>query len=109
MPDTTVALLLTTILAAIALRLLFVALGLRRRVQRMTERLDVIDERFAGFTQTLPRRVARQMETLKELNAQGERVLWTLSRLDERLDTVSASLAERRSQLDTRRVGMVSA
>lgn len=96
-------------LAALALVAILAAL-LAWRVQRHTARLMTAAAISADkHAERTARSLARMRSQLANIQAGTERALWSLSRLDDRIDSARFALAERGAELDRHRARLVAA
>jgi hypothetical protein len=109
MPETSLTLIVAALLFGVALFALFVGRTASRRLEAFSAKLRVADERLVNEAPALATRLGAQRAGLAQLSAATERGLWSVSRFDDRLDTVRAGLAMRRVALDRNRARLIAA
>ncbi len=109
MPETSVTLIVAALVLGVALFAWLVGRAISRRLEAVGQQLRAAGERLVNETPLLAARMGDQRADMAELSAATERALWSLSRFDERLDTVRAGLATRRVALDQDRARLVAA
>jgi hypothetical protein len=109
MPDTTVTLIVAAFLFVVALFAWLTTRAISRRIGAITMQLRAADERLVNERPLLAGRMGAQRANLAELSAASERALWSLTRFDERLDTVRAGLVTRRIALNQDRTRLIAA
>jgi hypothetical protein len=109
MTETTAAALLAAMLGTLALLVLVGAVVLSRALGRFGAALRIRDERLVVLAETLPVRLHGTRLRLGEFHAQTEHALWTLSRVDQRVDATRVALVTHRAALDKGRGRMVAA
>jgi hypothetical protein len=103
---------LTLIVAALAVFIAVTVSLVRAVVVRLGEvgaGLRVVDGRLAESRPALAARLAALRTDLAGVSTQTERALWSLSRVDERLESTRAGLAAQRVALDKDRERLVTA
>lgn len=109
MTDTTAAALLAATLGTLALLVLVGALVFSRAVSRAGAALRVRDERLVVQAEELPTRFHDARLRLSEFHATTEHALWSLSRLEQRIDATRVTLVTGRAGLDRSRERMIGA
>ena len=109
MPDTSVTLIIAALLFAVALVAWLAGRVISRSIGAVTMQLRAADERLVKGAPLLAARMGARRADLAELSAATERALWSLTRFDERLDTVGTGLATRRVALDQDRTRLIAA
>jgi hypothetical protein len=108
MPEASVTLIVAALLFGMALLAAVVGVAVSRRLGAVGRQLRAADERLVNETPLLAARMGAQRAGMAELSAASERALWSLARLDERLDATRFSLAARRGELDSARLRIVT-
>jgi hypothetical protein len=109
MPETSLTLIVASLLLAVALVAWLVARAVIRRVGALREQLQTVDARLVRETSVLATRMGAQRADLAGISTASERVLWSVARYDERLEGTRAGLAMRRDELDRARARLVAA
>lgn len=99
----------TAVLVVTALAMLLSVVLVRRRAGRLTRRTDAWATSLTGRAETLAGELGNARKTFAAANAAIESGLWTLARLDERLDRDRIALANRRQSMDTLRGQILAA
>ena len=100
MTDTTAAALLAAMLGTLALLVLVGALVFSRALGRAGASLRLRDERLVVQAVELPGRFHDTRLRLSEFHASTEHALWSLSRLEQRIDATRVALVTQRAGLD---------
>jgi hypothetical protein len=109
MTDTTAAALLAAMLGTLALLVLTGTLVFSRALSRFGAGLRVRDEQLAAQPAELPTRFHGTRLRLSEFHASAEHALWSMSRLDQRIDATRVALVTHRAELDKGRARLVAA
>ena len=109
MTDTTAAALLAAMLGTLALLVLVGALVFSRALGRGGDALRRTDERLVAQSAALPGRFHNARLRLSEFHASTEHTLWSLSRLDQRIDATRVALVTRRAEMDKGRARLIGA
>src|SRR5687768_12872272 len=109
MTDTTAAALLAATLGTLALLVLVGALVFSRALGRAGTALRLRDERLVAQSVELPGRFHDARLRLSEFHASTEHALWSLSRLEQRIDATRVALVTQRAGLDKSRGRIIGA
>ena len=109
MPETSVTLIVATILFGVALVAWLVGRAVSRRLSALSEGLRAADARIVHEAPVMAARMGVARTDLAAVSTAAERALWSLSRFDERLDTARTGLAARRAAKDKDRARLIGA
>ncbi|MEP7157840.1 MAG: hypothetical protein ABI797_00290 [Chloroflexota bacterium] len=109
MTDTTAAALLAAMLGTLALLVLVGAFVFSRALGRAGAALRLRDERLVAQAVELPERFHDARLRLGEFHAWTGHALWSLSRLEQRIDATRVSLVTQRAGLDRSRERIIGA
>jgi hypothetical protein len=109
MPETNLILLVATLPFFVALIAGITARAISGRLGTLGAGLRALDARLVLETPLLPARMDAARESLAAVSTGTEKALWSLARLDERVDTTRGALVARREALDRDRARLVAA
>ena len=109
MDASTGAFLLSVVLSVLAVVTLLASLLLVRALRRTRQALGTAEVRLADHETLLPSRFSDLRGQLAMAHAASERALWSLSRLDQKVDALAGELSSRRTSLDAQRDRIVAA